>query len=79
MDTLAVFGLQLVLSLLVYALLAKWFVTPWVDSLGEARGSKASRSYLPTFRLPYISPNLTYPYLFRTVLQVSHLPCRAPS
>ncbi len=30
MDTLAVFGLQLVLSLVVYALMAKWYVTPWL-------------------------------------------------
>ncbi len=30
MDTLAIFGLQLVLSLLVFALLAKWYVTPWL-------------------------------------------------
>ena len=30
MDTLAIFGLQLVLSLLVYALIAKWYVTPWL-------------------------------------------------
>lgn len=28
MDTLAIFGLQFVLSLVVYALLAKWYVTP---------------------------------------------------
>ena len=30
MDTLAIFGLQLVLSLIVYALIAKWFVSPWL-------------------------------------------------
>ena len=30
MDTLAIFGLQLVLSLIVYALIAKWYVTPWL-------------------------------------------------
>ncbi|MEE8251702.1 MAG: hypothetical protein V3R24_08175 [Gemmatimonadales bacterium] len=30
MDTLAVFGLQLVLSLTVFALIAKWFVVPWL-------------------------------------------------
>ncbi len=30
MDTVAIFGLQLVLSLIVYALLAKWYVTPWL-------------------------------------------------
>lgn len=30
MDTLTIFGLQLVLSLIVYALIAKWYVTPWL-------------------------------------------------
>ncbi len=30
MDTLAIFGLQFVLSLIVYALIAKWYVTPWL-------------------------------------------------
>ena len=30
MNTLAIFGLQLVLSLIVYALIAKWYVTPWL-------------------------------------------------
>ena len=30
MDSLTIFGLQLVLSLVVYALLAKWYVTPWL-------------------------------------------------
>ena len=28
MDVLATFGLQLVLSLVVFALIAKWYVTP---------------------------------------------------
>ena len=30
MDTLAIFGLQLILSLFVYALIAKWYVSPWL-------------------------------------------------
>ena len=30
MDTLAIFGLQLVLSLIVYSLVAKWYVMPWL-------------------------------------------------
>ena len=30
MDTLTIFGLQLVLSLVVYALFAKWYVSPWL-------------------------------------------------
>ena len=30
MDTLAIFGLQFALSLVVYALLAKWYVAPWL-------------------------------------------------
>lgn len=30
MDILAIFGLQLVLSLVVYSLAARWYVTPWL-------------------------------------------------
>ena len=30
MDTLTIFGLQLILSLVVYTLLAKWYVAPWL-------------------------------------------------
>jgi len=30
LDTLAIFGLQLVLSLIVYTLMAKWYVAPWL-------------------------------------------------
>ena len=30
MDTLGVFGLQLVLSLIAYGLVAKWYVMPWL-------------------------------------------------
>ncbi len=30
MDTQAIFGLQFVLSLFVYALIAKWYTTPWL-------------------------------------------------
>jgi hypothetical protein len=30
MDTLAIFGLQLVLSLIVYTIIAKWYVSPWL-------------------------------------------------
>ncbi len=30
MDALSIFGLQFVLSLIVYALLAKWYVAPWL-------------------------------------------------
>ena len=30
MDTLSIFGLQVVLSLTVYSLMAKWFVAPWL-------------------------------------------------
>ena len=31
MDTLTIFGVQLVLSLTVYGLLAKWYVAPWLS------------------------------------------------
>ena len=30
MDTLTIFGVQLTLSLIVYALIAKWYVSPWL-------------------------------------------------
>ncbi len=30
MDTLTIFGVQLVLSVLVYALIAKWYAAPWL-------------------------------------------------
>ena len=30
MDPLAIFGLQFLLSLIVYGLVAKWYVTPWL-------------------------------------------------
>lgn len=30
MDTLTIFGLQFVLSLTVFGLIAKWFVAPWI-------------------------------------------------
>lgn len=30
MDTIAIFGLQLILSLTTYTLLAKWYVAPWL-------------------------------------------------
>ncbi len=32
MDTLAIFGLQLFLSLVVWGLIAKWLVTPWLET-----------------------------------------------
>ncbi len=31
MDTLAIFGLQFVLSLVVWSLLAKWLLAPWLE------------------------------------------------
>ena len=30
MENLAIFGLQFFLSVIVYAVIAKWFVTPWL-------------------------------------------------
>ena len=32
MDTQAIFGLQFLLSLVVWGLIAKWLLTPWLDS-----------------------------------------------
>ena len=31
MDALAIFGVQLVLSLIVWSLIARWFLAPWLD------------------------------------------------
>ena len=31
MNALAIFGLQLILSLIVWGLIAKWFLAPWLD------------------------------------------------
>jgi hypothetical protein len=35
MNTLAIFGAQLALSLFVYTLLAKWYVAPWLAFLAD--------------------------------------------
>jgi len=37
MDTLAIFGLQFFLSLLLYGLLAKWIVTPWLKEKTQSQ------------------------------------------
>ena len=46
MDPLAILGLQLVLSLLVYGLMAKWYVTPWL-------AEKSIQQALIALILPY--------------------------
>ena len=51
MDTLAIFGLQFVLSLLVYALLAKWYMVPWLA------GKPVSQALIP----------LVFPHAFRHI------------
>ena len=37
MDTLAIFGLQLVMSLVLYSLLAKWFLAPWLKEKTQSQ------------------------------------------
>ena len=51
MDTLAIFGLQFVLSLIVYALLAKWYVVPWLA------GKPVNQALIP----------LVFPHAFRHI------------
>lgn len=38
MDTLAIFGLQFLLSLIVFSVLARWKVAPWLDTLPQLQG-----------------------------------------
>jgi len=37
MDTLAIFGLQLVMSLVLYSLLATWFLAPWLKEKTQSQ------------------------------------------
>lgn len=37
MDTLAIFGLQLAMSLILYSLLAKWFLAPWLKEKTQSQ------------------------------------------
>jgi len=37
MDTLAIFGLQLVMSLILCSLLAKWFLAPWLKEKTQSQ------------------------------------------
>ena len=38
MDTLAIFGLQFSLSLIVFGLLARWKLVPWLEALPQLQG-----------------------------------------
>ncbi len=58
MDTLAIFGLQFVLSLIVYALLAKWYVVPWLA------GKPVNHALIP----------LVFPHAFRHIGMVFLVP-----
>lgn len=44
-DSFQIFGLQFLLSLVAYGLLAKWYVAPRLDRMGSAW-------YIPTFVVP---------------------------
>ncbi len=39
MDQNAIFGVQFLLSLIVYALIAKWYVAPWLAGNPSSRRS----------------------------------------
>ncbi len=58
MDTQAIFGLQFVLSLIVYALLAKWYVAPWLA------GKPVNQALIP----------LVIPHAFRHIGMVFLVP-----
>ena len=58
MDTQAIFGLQFVLSLIVYALLAKWYVVPWLA------GKPVNQALIP----------LVFPHAFRHIGMVFLVP-----
>ncbi len=38
MDTLAIFGLQFLMSLIVFSLLAKWKLAPWLKTIPQLQG-----------------------------------------
>jgi len=37
MNTLAIFGLQIIMSLILYSLLAKWFMAPWLNKKTQSQ------------------------------------------
>ncbi|MFQ5741711.1 MAG: hypothetical protein ACE5JX_22155, partial [Acidobacteriota bacterium] len=61
MDTLAIFGLQLVLSLIGYALLARWFVSPWLA------GKPLNQALIPLV-FPHISRHIGMVFLVSGVV-----------
>ena len=56
MDTLTVFALQLILSLAVYALIARWYVSPWL-------ATKPIRLALIALTLPHAFRHLGLAFL----------------
>lgn len=60
MDTTAIFGLQFVLSVVVFSLIAKWYVSPWLEK--KNNNQALSALILPhAFRyigMSFLVPNL---------------------
>jgi hypothetical protein len=72
MDTLMIFGLQFVMSLILFSLLAKWFVAPWLKAKTQSQAlfwltlPHATRYVGMVFLVPgIVSPSL--PDSFATV------------
>ncbi len=61
MDLLAIFGLQIFLSLVVYSLLAKWFLVPWLRE-------KTQRESLFWLTLPHASRHVGMVFLVPAVV-----------
>ncbi len=67
MDMLAIFGLQIFLSLVLYSLLAKWFLAPWLKGMTQRQGlfwltlPHATRHVGMVFLVPgVVSPSLPH-------------------
>lgn len=65
MNTVAIFGLQLILSLILYSLLAKWFLAPWLAKKTQSQAlfwlalPHATRHIGMVFLVPgVVSPSL---------------------
>ncbi len=67
MDLLAIFGLQIFLSLVLYSLLAKWFLAPWLRGMTQRQAlfwltlPHATRHVGMVFLVPaVVSPSLPH-------------------
>ncbi len=64
MDMLAIFGLQIFLSLVLYSLLAKWFLAPWLKGMTQRQG-------LFCLTLPHATRHVGMVFLVPTVVSPS--------